>query len=482
MNMETVIFEYFGEILGFILAISHVGGIIAAINAIMTGRTTQGTIAWVLSLIILPYITLPFYLVFGSRKFRGYIKARKIDNLKINALTNQLLTTLPTECAILKPNFKNYHITEKLAKMPFTKGNKVDLLIDGNMTFDHIFNAIDTAQSYLCVQFFIIKDDGLGNKLKEKLIQKSTQGVHIYLLYDEIGCHNLPDTYTNSLKEAGVHITPFKTAKTWFNHLRLNFRNHRKIVIVDGIHAYVGGHNVGDNYIGKSSRFGHWRDTHIQISGPAVQSIQLSFIEDWYWATHTVPEFNWSPIRQPEDQHVLTLPSGPADEYETCGLFFMYAIAHAEKRIWITSPYFVPDDKIIASLHMAALKGIDVRILLPEKPDHLLVYLSSFAYLDELSKSGVKFYRYRAGFLHQKVMLIDDDVATVGTANFDNRSFHINFELTMLIVDRPFADEIKQMLENDFSNSIQLTGMDYQQKPLWFRIAVRIATLLSPLQ
>lgn len=480
--METVIFGHITEIVGIMLAVIHLGGIVASINVIMTGRTTQGTIAWAIPLVIFPYITLPLYLVFGSRKFSGYVKARKIENNQINQLTLKLLKELPTECSILKSDYNNYHVTERLARMPFTKGNYAKLLIDGENTFNEIFKYIDQAKSYIIIQFFIIYDDTLGNILKDKLVNKATEGIDVYFLYDEIGCHKLPTTYLGALTKSGVQVHRFKTTKGRLNHFQLNFRNHRKIVVVDGKCAFVGGHNVGDNYLGKSEKFGHWRDTHVLVKGQAVQGIQMSFIEDWYWATHKVPELNWVSEQHKDDKHILVLPSGPADNYETCGLFFMYAIAHAEKRIWITSPYFVPDDKIISVLHLAALRGIDVRIMLPEKPDHILVYLSSFAFLDELSKSGVRFYRYQAGFLHQKIMLIDDDISTVGTANFDNRSFHINFEITMLFVDRPFADKVKEMLEDDFSKCRQLTDKDYHQKPFWFKIAVRIAKLMSPIQ
>jgi cardiolipin synthase len=448
----------------------------------MKGRSPQGTIAWAISLITFPTLALPLYLIFGSRKFHGYVKARKTQQEQIDKLSNDLFDKLPDECAIIKSDVSNFHITEKLARMPFTKANSIKLLINGENTFNEIFKEIDKARDYIIVQFFIVRNDDLGNKLKNKLIYKATQNIKIYFLYDEIGSHKLPKSYIHDLKKHNIQVSGFKTTKGPKNKFQLNFRNHRKIVVVDGDVAFVGGHNVGDEYLGKSKKFKGWRDTHVMLKGPSVQAIQLSFIEDWYWATNTVPDFKWIPNIQPHDKHILVLPSGPADVYDTCELFFLYAINHAQKRIWITSPYFVPDDTIISALHLAALKGIDVRIMLPEKPDHILVYLSSFAFLDELSKSGIKFYRYNAGFLHQKVMLIDDDIATVGTANFDNRSFKINFEITILSVDKKFAEEVEQMLIEDFKQSREITVEDYLKKPLYFKLAVSIARLMAPIQ
>ncbi len=470
------------EIIGILLALIHFGGIVASVDVIMNGRTAQGTIAWVISLLLFPYITLPLYIIFGSRKFSGYVKARKDKADEFNSLAQELIKQLPPDCAILNKDYKAMHTTEKLAKMPFTQGNKIELLINGKETFDAIFNAIESAKEYIIIQFFTVKNDNLGNELKDKLISKSKENIKIYFLFDEIGCFGLPKKYIEDLQNAGVSIRSFKTKKGWTNPFQLNFRNHRKIVIIDGKISFVGGHNVGDEYLGLSKKFGHWRDTHVKVQGPAVQATQLAFLEDWYWAAKEIPKLNWTSPLFLENQHILVLPSGPADELETCSLFFQYAINYAKKRIWITSPYFVPEPQIISSLHLAAMRGVDVRIILPEKPDHILVYLSSFAFLDDLTKSGVKFYRYKKGFLHQKVMLIDDDVATVGTVNFDNRSFHINFEITLLTVDHKFAQETEEMLIKDFNECRQLEGNEYKDKPFWFKVIVRVATLMAPIQ
>ncbi len=480
--MFNISLSHLLELIGFVLAIIHFLGILASIDVIMTGRTAQGTIAWVISLIIFPYLTLPLYIIFGNRKFTGYVNARKIKADKINDLAQELIKQLPPDCSILQKDYSTMHTTEKLARMPFTKGNKIELLVNGINTFESIFEEIEKAEDYIIVQFFIIRNDNLGNKLKEKLIKKAHESIRIFFLYDDIGCFKLSKSYIKELINAGINVSSFKTKEGFTNPLQLNFRNHRKIVIVDGKVSFIGGHNVGDEYLGLSKKLGFWRDTHVKVKGPIVKATQLAFLEDWYWATKQIPKFNWSSPLYLDNQHILCLPSGPADDLETCSLFFQYAINYAKKRIWITSPYFVPEPQIISSLHLAAMRGVDVRIMLPEKPDHILVYLSSFAFIDELSKSKVKFYRYTKGFLHQKVMLIDDDVTTVGTVNFDNRSFHINFEITLLTVDRKFSEEIEKMLIEDFSHCRELKASEYEEKPFWFKLIVRISTLMSPIQ
>jgi cardiolipin synthase A/B len=245
--------------------------------------------------------------------------------------------------------------------------------------------------------------------------------------------------------------------------------------------AYVGGLNVGDEYLGRDPHFGPWRDTHVEVRGPVVEAVQFAFLEDWYWATGGVPVLDWTPHPAPlENETALCLASDPSDTIETCGLFFLHAINSAQQRIWIATPYFVPDEALMSALQLAAIRGVDVRIMLPAKADHILVYLAAFSYIEETEPSGVKFYRYQPGFMHHKVILVDDDLAAVGTANFDNRSIRLNFEITLVFADRSFAAEVARMLEHDFTNCKQATALDTANKSYLFHFAVRVARLSSP--
>jgi cardiolipin synthase len=371
---------------------------------------------------------------------------------------------------------------ERLARLPFTGANEVELLIDGKATFESIFAGIDAPEDYVLVQFYIVKDDDIGNALKERLIGAAERGVDVYFLYDEIGSLGLPDAYVSELRYHEVSVLPFHSRKGSGNRFQLNFRNHRKTVVVDGHSAWVGGHNVGDEYLSRDEKFGHWRDTHIRISGPAALGAQVAFVEDWQWAAdELLGNLSWEPKPSPDaNSQALIIASGPADEVETASLMYTQAINIATKRIWIASPYFVPDDAIVQSLQLAAMRGVDVRILIPEVSDNPFVKLAAYSYFDEVSATGVRFYRYQDGFLHQKAMLIDDNVAAVGTANFDNRSFRLNFEITAVIADPEFAAEVEQMFEADFAVSRLMEPDEYDSKSYLFKVAVRIARLAAP--
>ena len=465
-----------------IVIVFEILGIVAAVHSIMSSRTPQGSIAWAVSLVTMPFVAVPAYWVFGRDKFHGYVLARQNELELIGDVIRQANNQINDAGAVDERHVAALTGAEKLARIPLTGGNDVELLIDGDATFASIFAGIDAAIEYVLVQFYIVRDDELGRELKARLIAKSQNGVRVLFLYDEVGSLGLPTEFNEDLRAAGVEIFPFHTRKGSGNRFQLNFRNHRKSVIVDGRIAWIGGHNVGDEYLGKNPAFGHWRDTHVRVEGPAVLGAQLAFVEDWRWATDELPgDLSWVPhVTNDGDAKVLVIASGPADEMETASLMYTQAIHSATHRIWIASPYFVPDDAIVQALQLAGLRGVDVRILIPEKSDSWLVTMSAYSYFDEVSAAGVRFYRYDDGFLHEKVMLIDDNIATIGTANFDNRSFRLNFEITAVIVDGELAKNVEQMFENDFSSSRLMDRDEYDNKPFWFKLAVRTARLTAP--
>ena len=470
-------------IIAFTVALFHIFGLVSSIHALMSTRTTQGTIAWIVSLNTFPYLAVPAYWILGHNRFQGYITARQSGDHEIHKLATQVKDVIAELREMDPVKGEAYSAGEKLAQLPFVGGNKSKLLIDGEATFSNILEGIDAAREYILFQFFIVKDDEIGQKVKSHLINKANEGLRVYFLYDEVGCNKLPDSYKDELRAAGVYVHNFDTRKGARNQFQINFRNHRKLVVVDGHTIWIGGHNVGDEYLGKSKKFGHWRDTHVRIDGPAAIAAQLSFMEDWYWATGTLPELNWTAKTDHDgNETVLIIPTGPADKLETAMLMFVHAINSSKERIWITSPYFVPDEATMAALQLAGLRGVDVRILIPDEPDHLLVYLAAFSYFEEARSTGVKFYRYTKGFLHQKVMLVDDVAATIGTANFDNRSFRLNFEITCVINDTDFVVAVDKMLEQDFADSRLMTREDIDNKSFLFKLGVRLARLTSPVQ
>jgi cardiolipin synthase len=304
--------------------------------------------------------------------------------------------------------------------------------------------------------------------------------VRVYFLYDRVGSHQLPGSYTQALRDAGAQVLAFTSITRRVRKLQVNFRNHRKIVVVDGCTSFVGGMNVGDEYLGKDPRLTPWRDTHLQIEGPAATAVQVPFLEDWYWSSSAIPEVRWPARARPAGHTVLSLPSNPSDEREPGALMFVHAIHSARRRLWIVSPYFVPNGSIIDALKMAALRNVDVRILIPGITDNRLVAMAGRAYLPELMTMGVRFFRYDGGFLHQKVMLIDDDLATVGTANLDNRSMRLNFEHTIVMADTGMARQVETMLTADLEQSTELLPAFVAADPWWKFAAARGARLLAP--
>lgn len=467
-----------------LLLVAHLAGALTSVRAVMEVRTPQGAIAWVVALNTFPYLSVPAYWVFGSSRFEGYVIARRLDQLETHPLARQFLTNLVERQLIAQPGREGALLVEKLARTPVTTGNEVELLVDGEATFASMFEGMEQAEKYVLMQTYILRDDGLGREMQQRLIDRARAGVAVRLIYDEIGSAGLSDAYLYELRAAGVQVHSFNSSERRVHRWQLNFRNHRKIVVVDGRAAWVGGHNVGDEYLGRDPKLGRWRDTHVKITGPAVFGLQMSFLEDWHWACREVPILDWDP--QPglggAGKEVLCLPSGPADALETCTLYFLQLIHSAKDRLWIATPYFVPDEQFVSALQLAALRGVEVRILIPDKTDMMLVNLSGWSYLPELGKVGIRVFRYTGGFLHQKVMLVDDDTATVGTVNFDNRSFRLNFEVTVQVSDENFAGRVERMLEGDFANSREVFVEDYQHKHFWERFLIRSARLLSPVQ
>ena len=453
-------------------------GVLTAFHAVMNVRTSQGAIAWAVSLIEFPWLAIPFYWVFGKNKFEGYLEAlkKKGKGYDQEALLRQV--------APFRVRLDNsvHAAFGAITPLPFTSGNNAELLIDGHEAFAAIFAAIEEARDYVLLEFYIVNDDKLGNELKNLLIRKVQQGVRVYFLYDEIGSTRMTKKYIDDISVGGVVMRGFTTTRGRHNRFQLNFRNHRKITIIDGQVAYIGGLNIGDEYLGYHPKLGPWRDTHVQILGPAVQCIQTVFVDDWYWATEETLDLKWMPRQSDHgSQNILTLASGPADVLESGALFFVNIINAAKRRLWISTPYFVPDDAVVTALQLAALRGVDVRLIMPTRPDHWLVYLASFSFMPQMNIPGIRIYHYDPGFLHQKAVLVDDDLAAIGTANLDNRSLRLNFEITILVADLAFAQSVEKMLEQDLRQSHLFTLADYQKRKASFKIAVKTARLLAPI-
>ena len=358
----------------------YVSGFILAGHAILNARTAQGAIAWSVTLVSVPFIAVPAYLVFGRNKFEGMMGAYEARQDEIDELVVEFRAGLEPWSYPTPERPGSYRAMKTLSGFEILSGNSVDLLVDGTATFDSILKGLAQAEKYILLQFYMIHDDDIGRRVQETLIERANAGVKVYVLYDEVGSHGLPARYVSKLRDAGVEVSSFRPNRGFGNRFQLNFRNHRKIVVVDGKTAWVGGHNVGDEYLGRDPKFSPWRDTHVKITGPAAVQLQAIVMGDWYWATREIPALSWQPTpAENSNVPVLILPSAPSERLETAGLLFTTALHSAKHRIWISAPYFVPDEAVMKALELAALRGVDVRIITTGKPDSCLLYTSDAA-------------------------------------------------------------------------------------------------------
>lgn len=466
-------------LLGFLL-FSHALGFVSSLHALMDTRTPQGTVAWIVALNTIPYVSVPVYWVFGRTKFQGYVISRRDLDSELAASLGDTRKALRSFRSQATDDPHRFGALEALAKSHFLFDNHLQILVDGEAAFNSLFQGIAAARQYVLVQTYILRDDEVGRALQDRLIEQAEAGLAVYLLYDEIGSYALPNAYVEKLADAGVSVHRFHSTRGSGNRFQFNFRNHRKLLVTDGAHGWLGGFNIASEYLGTDARIGAWRDTHLRVDGPAALNLQHSFVEDWYWATGEILELPWNPAASEGDAAVLILPSGPADRFDTASLMVQQLIHSARQRIWISSPYFVPDEGVQGMLKLAALSGVDVRILIPEKPDNALLYYAAYAFVGPMLDAGVKVHRYQAGFLHGKAILVDDHTAAITTVNLDNRSFRLNFEISAIVNDQTFAMEVGEMFEEDFLRSREMAAGEVDEKPFWFRVASRAAYLMAP--
>ncbi|MCK9589109.1 MAG: cardiolipin synthase [Terrimicrobiaceae bacterium] len=467
---------------GVLTVVVEMAGILLALRAVLMARTPQSAIGWALALVILPVIAIPLFLVFGESRFSGYTRAGTGGCKALDEALQATVRHLDGYCAEVRGLCADgSKVAQSISKLPPTNGNQVRLLVDGRQTFDAIFQAIDSAREAVWVQFFIIHDDLLGRELSARLLAAAARGVECLVMYDQVGSKKLPGSWCADLIRNGVRIQPFVTNRQFGRHFQINFRNHRKLLVVDGAVAFVGGLNAGDEYMGRSKKFGPWRDTHLRIEGPSVAGLQVSFLEDWNYATKSVPNYRLR-LTSAGKAVVFPVSSGPAEDWNACAAVYLSVIQDAKRRLWLASPYFVPSSPLLYAICHAALRGVDVRIILPQMADHLLPWLSSFTYYPKLLSAGVKVWRYQPGFMHQKVLLADEDFAIVGSINLDYRSFMLNFELSAAVQDRAFAADVENMFLADFDRSRPEDLRAFDVGSFLFRVKCRAAALMSPEQ
>lgn len=477
----------------------HIYMIITILNIILAmaiifleRRNISSTWAWVMVLFFIPVVGFILYLILGQKfKKRKLAKLLGVTSSMIDDLVIEQHRQLKSgEFDFAGPEVEH---NADLISMNLTTGyslftshNEVDIYTDGNKKFDALIKDIEQAQHHIHLVYYIVRDDELGRRLMGALTKKARQGIEVRFLYDHIGSSNLPKKFFKEFRAAGGLDAAFFPSRIPYLNFKINFRNHRKLVVVDGQVGYIGGFNIGDEYLGLNKHFGKWRDTHLRIRGEAVLQMQAQFIIDWSMACSNKIEF--SAAYFPSDYAQLSshigiqvVASGPDSEYQEIKNSYIKMIYAAKQTVFLQTPYFVPDSSLLNALRTAALSGKDVRLMVPSKPDHFFVFWATQSYLEDLLSCGIKIYLYEAGFLHAKTLVVDGMVASVGTANLDIRSFKLNFEMNAFIYNQEVATRLENIFIEDMKASHLLTLEEYQRRPLFNRFKESISRLLSPI-
>jgi cardiolipin synthase len=426
-------------------------------------------VGWAVFLAAWPILAVPLYLLVGYARVQSYAEARREADVKLPDGSAAAVPAGAEAAARLDT-------VQAVTPHALSRGNAITLLPRGHEAFEAMIGAVEAAERYVLVQFYILRDDRIGRRLADALIAATSRGVRVRVIYDGFGSFFLTRRYRAALTAAGIETYVQRGPARPLGRIGLNFRNHRKIVVVDGRRAFTGGMNVGDEYLNE------FRDTHVEVRGPLVAQLQSQFLQDWFWVSgqRLDEDLAWDSDPQPEDMAGLVVGASPTDPHDNGALYFVALAQTARRRLWIASPYFAPESSVLAALKLAALRGVEVRILLPEVPDRWTPWIAAFAFFDEVRSAGCEIWRYQGRFMHQKVALVDDDIVSVGTFNLDIRSCLLNFETTVVLCDRRAAAEVEAMLRADFAQSIRLER-DLPDQRLWLRLAAPVARLLAPL-
>jgi cardiolipin synthase len=453
-------------------------------------KNPASTWTWLMVLLFLPSIGFIFYLFLGqnlkrTRMFK--LKKEEKENLS-SIITKQKEFLNNGNLTKTNPYLSKYSDIMKLNLCSdnsfYTNNNKVTIFVDGKAKFDQLKENLNNAESYIHMEYYIFQNDNLGKSILDILCKKAKEGVEVKLLFDGMGCLKVPKSFFAPLIKAGGKSACFFPPFLPYINLRLNFRNHRKICTIDGKYAFIGGFNIGDEYLGLSKKFGFWRDTHLFIQGDAIDAMELHFLMDWRYGckedlTFDGKFFSHRPHLGKTGLQIVS--SGPDSTFNSIKNGYLKMIGKAEKNIYIETPYFIPDDSILEALKIASLSGVDVRIIIPSKPDHPFVYWASTSYMGELLESGVKCYTYNKGFLHSKFLSIDGSISSVGTANLDIRSFTLNFEINAFIYDKDITSDLDYSFMDDLKYCDELSIENYTSRSIIVKFKESISRLLSPI-
>ena len=464
--------------------------IIVCLRILYDTHSSTKTIAYLFLCVFLPVFGIIFYLAFGINYWKNKLYSKKMN--ENDKMLNELKKKIPeyAKCTLDPADIAKDDNAELAAMLlkdlrsPLTRNNRVKLLINGEEKFPELLKCLQHAKHHIHIEYYIFEQDEIGTAIIEILIEKAKQGVQVKFIYDDFGSPSIKKKVERKMQAAGIEVYPFSKVIFYLLANRINYRNHRKIVVIDGQTGFVGGINVNDKYINNGKQKLYWRDTHIRIDGPGVYYLQYLFITDWNFCCpkKLKPEDEFfTPCDDIKEGALVQIAGSGPDSVEPSILFsVLEAINLAKEEILIATPYFIPGDSIANALRIAALGGVNVKLLVPEKSDSRIVNAASKAHYDDLLQAGVEIYLYRKGFVHAKTMITDSKLSMVGTANMDHRSFELNFEVNAIIYDEPFAGKLRKAFAEDIKHAKKLDAKRWYKRSLLMQFPEKVARLLSP--
>ncbi len=478
-------------IYNIIWGLLFINTLIAFITVFRKPRSISSVLAWMVTLVFLPGIGFILY-AFCGRGIDGEIVYRFSEHHQ--SRLKEINRAIERKNAVFFENEEAGEVTllqryfTNSTDTPLTKGNKIEFITDGQEKFERLFADIRNAKDNIHVEYYAFFDDHIGNRFVDLLVEKAQEGVEIRLIFDPWGGQSSIKMFKR-LTDVGGKVVPFITSRGLIRKTRLNYHLHRKIVVIDGKIAWTGGFNVGDQYLETTKKFGYWRDTHARIVGTASFLLQEVFLKDWNASVSHEQDtleyedryFVFPEIAECGQTSIQIVADGPESPQQIIKGGFVKMILAAEERIWIQTPYLIPDDSMVDALRIAVRSGVDVRIMIPCKPDHPFIYRATEYYANLLQKQGVKIYIYENGFIHAKTILTDQEISSIGTTNQDIRSYDLNFEVNAFCYDKKVNAEMVEIFEKDMQDSTLLTKEMIDDQSRWLRFRQNFSRLLSPI-
>ncbi len=465
---------YWTVSIAYALTILSIVGVVVSEN-----RNPVKSLAWITVLLMFPVGGIVLYIFFGrSIKNKHMISRRKKRRLRQSL---PKLTSTPDLTRYSPEARQQIQLARSLSGSPFFEGNDVEIYSDGASKFEALLADLSKAQRYINIQYYIFEDDKIGSRLRDVLVERARAGVKVRVIYDHIGSIHVKNSFFRSMRDEGIEVYPFFRVAFPVFATRINWRNHRKIVVIDGKVGYIGGMNVADRYI-DGGNFPRWRDTHLRITGPAVSALQSSFAIDWSFMGQPLieEEVSAGKVADEEAAGMQLLTCGPTSEWSNIESLLLKAIGNARKRVLIQTPYFLPPEGLLHTLLTAALARVDVRVMIPRHSDSKILTYASYSYISECLRAGVKIYLYDGGMLHSKTVVVDDEFSSVGSANIDFRSFEHNFESNLFVYSHKVNRQLRKLFEDDEQLSVRVKAPEWRSRPLWQKVVESVFRLMSP--